>query len=118
MFCRSCGTENSANAVTCSKCGAALSNVVSGGPIGADVPNYLVYAILVTLFCCLPFGIVGIVYAAQVNGKLAGGDYQGALAASKNAKTWTLVGFICGLVGAVLYALMMILAAVAGNAGN
>src|SRR5438093_12052328 len=31
------------------------------------VPNYLIQAILVTLCCCLPFGIPAIVYAAQVN---------------------------------------------------
>ena len=37
------------------------------------VPNHLVWAILSTLFCCLPLGIVSIVFAAQVNGKLAAG---------------------------------------------
>ena len=34
-----------------------------------QVPNNLVWAILTTLFCCLPAGIVSIVYAAQVNGR-------------------------------------------------
>jgi len=61
------------------------------------VPNYLVQAILVTLFCCMPFGIVAIVFAAQVNTKLQIGDYAGALNASKNAKTWSWVAFGCGL---------------------
>ena len=42
--------------------------------------NYLVWAILTTLFCCLPLGIVSIVFAAQVDGKLASGDYAGAVA--------------------------------------
>ena len=41
-----------------------------------QVPNNLVWAILSTLFCCLPAGIVSIVYAAQVNGKLAAGDIR------------------------------------------
>lgn len=62
-----------------------------------NVPNYLVQAILVTIFCCLPFGIVGIVFAAQVNGKLSAGDYQGAVQASQNAKKWTMLGFWIGL---------------------
>ncbi|MES2882212.1 MAG: CD225/dispanin family protein, partial [Bacteroidota bacterium] len=35
--------------------------------------NWLVESILVTIFCCLPFGIVGIVNAAQVNSKFAAG---------------------------------------------
>jgi Interferon-induced transmembrane protein len=63
----------------------------------ATVPNYLVPAILTTLFCCLPFGIVSIVYAAQVNGKLAAGDRAGALQASQNAKTWAWLSFGFGI---------------------
>lgn len=71
------------------------------GPV-AHVPNYLVWAILVTIFCCLPFGIPAIVYAAKVNGKLECGDYAGALEASKNAKTWIWVAFIVGLLFIIL----------------
>ena len=47
--------------------------------------NWLVESILVTIFCCLPFGIAGIVFASQVNGKFASGDYAGALQSSKDA---------------------------------
>jgi hypothetical protein len=72
-------------------------------PPSQTVPNYLVQSILVTLCCCLFPGIVAIVYAAQVNGKLAAGDYAGAVAASKNAKTWCWVAFGLGAVLSVLY---------------
>lgn len=61
------------------------------------VPNYLAQAILVTIFCCLPFGIPAIVFAAQVNGKLTAGDYEGAKESSRKAKTWTWVAFGVGL---------------------
>ena len=71
-------------------------------PMG-QVPTYLAQAILCTLFCCLPAGIVGIVYAAQVNGKLAMGDYAGAALSSKNAKTWTWVSFGVGLAVIAIY---------------
>ena len=47
-----------------------------------NVPNYLVPAILVTIFCCLPVGIAAIIQAAQVNGKLQAGDYEGAVSNS------------------------------------
>lgn len=60
--------------------------------------NYLVEAILITIFCCQPFGIVGIVYASQVNSKYAIGDYEGALQASKKAKNWTIWGLVIGLI--------------------
>jgi len=60
------------------------------------VPNHLVWAILVTLFCCLPLGIVSIVYAAQVDGKRAAGDLPGAYKASHNAKMWAIYSAIIG----------------------
>ena len=62
------------------------------------IPNYLVQSILCTLCCCLPLGIVAIVYAAQVNSKLAAGDHHGALDASQNARTWCWVAFALGLI--------------------
>lgn len=59
------------------------------------VPNYLVWAILITIAslctCCIigtiP-GIVAIVFATQVNSKLSAGDRAGAEQSSKNAKLW------------------------------
>ncbi len=67
------------------------------GSIG-KVPNYLVQSILVTLCCCIPFGIVAIVYAAQVNTKLASNDFVGAQNSSAQAKKWCWIGFGVGLV--------------------
>jgi len=64
--------------------------------------NWLVESILVTIFCCLPFGIAGIVFASQVNSKLAAGDYNGALQASKDAGKWTKIGFWLGIAFIIL----------------
>jgi hypothetical protein len=75
-------------------------------PAGTTVPNYLVFAILTTVFCCLPTGIPAIIYAAQVNGKLLAGDYAGAQAASNNAKIWCWVSFGVGLGGSLLWILI------------
>lgn len=50
--------------------------------------NYLIESILVTIFCCQPFGIISIVYASQVNSKYALGDYEDAKIISKNARKW------------------------------
>jgi hypothetical protein len=79
------------------------------------IPNYLVQSILVTLFCCLPFGIVSIVYAAQVNGKVQAGDIQGAVDASGKAKMWCWIGFGLGLVFSILYFGVVILGAILGQ---
>ncbi len=65
-----------------------------------NIPNHLVWAILVTLCCCLPFGIVAIVYSTQVSTHLQVGNYEAAQKASNAALTWILVsvivGFLCG----------------------
>ena len=71
------------------------------------VPDYLVFAILATVLCCLPAGIPGIVYAAQVNGKLQAGDIAGAQSASQNAKMWCWISFGLGLAFCVIYGLLM-----------
>ena len=117
MFCAQCGANNADNAIVCMQCGKDLR---TGAPVpmqatgvvmpppGTTVPNYLVFAILATVFCCLPTGIAAIVYAAQVNGKLQVGDYAGAELASKNAKMWCLISLGVGLVVGVLYALLMV----------
>ncbi|MBO0359427.1 CD225/dispanin family protein [Hymenobacter sp. BT186] len=68
-------------------------------PAGGLPPkNWLVEAILVTIFCCLPFGIVAIINSANVNSRLAVGDYAGAQEASQNAGKWVKYG----LIGAIL----------------
>ena len=83
----------------------------------SDVPNYLVQAILTTVFCCLPLGIVSIVYAAQVNGKVAAGDRAGALESSRNARMWALISFVTGLVLIVVpiggYTVLVVIGALA-----
>jgi hypothetical protein len=74
---------------------------------GVSVPNYLVFSILATVLCCLPAGIVAIIYAAQVNGKLQAGDIAGAQVASKNAKMWCWISFGVGLGVGLLYMLLI-----------
>ena len=65
--------------------------------------NYLVESILVTIFCCLPFGIAGIVFAAQVNSKFESGDIEGAIKSSEEAKKWMKWGLISSLIVIILY---------------
>lgn len=81
-----------------------------GQPTGQTVPNYLVFAILTTIFCCLPFGIVSIVYAAQVNSHLTAGNYAAAVAASNNAKRWAWISFGVGLVVDLIVLVLQVLA--------
>jgi hypothetical protein len=83
-------------------------------PPAAPIQNYLVFAILATVFCCLPAGIPAIIYAAQVNGKVQIGDLAGAKAASDNAKMWCWISFGVGLGGIILYVLLIMLGVLSG----
>ena len=84
-------------------------------PSGPKPPNYLVWAILTTLFCCLPFGIVSIVYAARVDSKYNAGDMAGSLEASSNAKKWAIISV---LVAVGLMVLWFLLAIAAGSSSS
>ena len=128
MFCPNCGSQNNDSAGFCASCGTSLkpqqaqsqpmasSNVPAGGG-GLPPKTWLVESILVTLFCCLPFGIAGIVNASKVESKFASGDSAGALKASEEAAKWTKIGFFVGLGVGVLYFIFMIFVGVAGGGG-
>src|SRR5215813_7203338 len=116
MFCTQCGASNPDNAATCAQCGRPLqpgqasSAVVvpptpgviqPPGQAPVNIPNYLVFAILTTVLCCLPTGIVSIIYAAQVNTKIAAGDIAVAMQASNNAKMCAWISLVVGLLSIV-----------------
>ncbi|HEX9826711.1 MAG TPA: CD225/dispanin family protein [Flavobacteriaceae bacterium] len=68
--------------------------------------SYLALAIISTILCCLPTGIVSIVYATKVNGLYEDGKYDEAIRASKNAKTWGIISVIAAFLGFLLYILI------------
>lgn len=79
--------------------------------------NWLVESILVTIFCCLPLGIVGIVNAAQINGRYDRGDYEGALEASRQAGKWTKIGFFASIIGVIIYVIFVFVLGYGGMGG-
>lgn len=103
MYCTNCGSQLAPGATGCSGCGQPVARFAAA----PAVENYLVPAVLVTLCCCLPGGIVAIVYAAQVNSKAAAGDIAGAMEASRKAKLWTWISAGAGIVISIIYAAVM-----------
>jgi hypothetical protein len=81
-----------------------------------DVPplkpnNWLWLAIVVTVLCCLPFGIVAIVNAVKVDSLYYYGKYEESERMSQKAKIWIFVS----IVAALLYCILCIFWFVAGN---
>lgn len=89
---------------------------------GTSIPpmpeNYLIWAILATIFCCWPIGIFAIIKASKVSSAYTAGDYAGAQQASEEAKKFTMwtaiIGGVSIIVIAILY-VFVIAAAVAGS---
>ena len=81
---------------------AAAPPQPAGGSAEEEIPptpkTYLVEAILVTIFCCLPFGILAIVRAAKVLPAYRRGDYYEAEGHSDSAKHYVWIAFIIGLI--------------------
>ncbi len=83
--------------------------------IPARAKTWLLESILVTIFCCLPFGIVGMVYAIKVNSLHDQTRYEESKRASINAKKWMLIGLIIGLIFGVIY---LVSVALMGSMGS
>ena len=119
MYCPNCGTGvDSQDARFCRRCGYQLAKPDHQEPepgqehdppqsaepsspaqpqFEGHVPNHLVWAILATIFCCLPTGIVSIIYSAKVNSAVLAGDIEEAKRLSNNAKTWAWVSLGIGV---------------------
>ena len=72
-----------------------------------DIPSYLVPAILSTIFCCMPFGVVAIIFAAQVSSKLNAGDVVGAQQASAWARRWFWAAVLTSLIFLTLWLVLV-----------
>lgn len=68
----------------------------------------LVWAILCTVMCCLPLGIVAILEATKVDRLYDEGDYEGALEASAKAKKYSIWGAASIAILTVLYFIVML----------
>ncbi len=90
-----------------------FQNQVQGNPYGPQMPqkpdNYLVWAILSTLLCCLPFGIVAIVKSSKVDTLWYAGNHAEAIQASNDAKKWSIISAVVGLVGGLLYVIFYVI---------
>ena len=73
-----------------------------GADASANIPNYLIPAIASTVLCCLPAGVASIIFATQVNTKIAAGDIAGAMESSKKAKMFMLIAIGLGVLTYVI----------------
>lgn len=89
----------------------AVPPPTQGQTVGTKPKDYLVESILVTLFCCMVFGILGIVYSVQANSAFSSGNITAANEFSAKAKQWVTYGFWCGIAVVAIYALLALMGA-------
>lgn len=142
MYCPHCGAQNPDDASRCLLCDQPLKQARPaeqqvpvqtpqvyppppvmqtsyGPPMSAAgmPPSILPWAIASTLCCCLPFGIVSIVYSAQISSKWNVGDAAGAWDSAQKAKMWAWIAFGVGLPLQILSFILNFAMAFAGEMG-
>lgn len=65
--------------------------------------NNLALAIFTTVCCCLPAGIYAIIRAMKVNEYYMMKQYDEAVLAANDAKKWSIIGIVAGVIGTILY---------------
>ena len=95
--------------------GATFNQAGGSTPPQTRPDSWLVWSILSTILCCLPLGIVAIIYATKVDKLWDMHDYAGAVKAAQQAKTFTLIGAGVGLLGGIIYFILIMVGAMAGG---
>lgn len=112
MTCIKCGVEIPDNSSFCAYCGASQTGAADAyaRPTAAnyapnthpEIKTHLVGSILVTLFCCMPLGVIAIINASRVSGLIAANRLNEAYETSQKAATWMWWGFGLGIVAQLI----------------
>lgn len=101
LTCHECGGVVSSEAVQCPHCGVSVRRGSAFTDTKTDTQikpnNWLTWSILSTLFCCLPLGIVGIVFASKVDAAWAAGNYDDARYSADKAKMFVRMSIGVGI---------------------
>lgn len=73
-------------------------------------PTNLVLAIVTTVLCCLPLGIVGIIKASNVSSAYNAGDYATAKKNSEDARKFCIWGIVIGGIFSIIYTICVVAA--------
>lgn len=123
MKCKFCKEEIPDGVKFCPMCGAVVQEEEKSGayeyqygtagqsvcqspqqPINGTL--YMVLSVLSLLMCCLPLGIVSIIFSSRINTQQRNGDYDGARDSANKAKLFLIISLVLGLVlDAVIFGL-------------
>ncbi len=84
-------------------------------PTGNPPDNNLVWAIICTVLCCLPLGIVSIIKSTKVKSLWLQGDHAGAQKSADDAKKYAIWGMAIGCIGIIIYLIAIFAFGIAGG---
>ncbi len=96
----------------------STNRVASSGTLPPQPKNWLIESVLVTIFCCLPLGIVGIILALLVDTLYKEGHFEASERLSLEAGRWVRYGVIFGVIVLVLYMLLLSSGIMTGISGG
>jgi len=121
IFCTKCGHKNPEGSLFCAKCGTSIKMLdgtqteqtfeYKSQNISGQAPkpeNNLVWAVLCTVLCCMPLGIVAIVYSTKVDSAYAEGRQEDAQNYANKAKNWAIAGALSSIIIMVIYLIFML----------
>ena len=136
MICSRCGANIPDNVAFCTNCGHSNSGAPQAPPqpggyapggyapqgggygqSGPQVTDYLIWSIITTLCCCLPLGIVGIIFSINSKNDLSAGRYESAVKNYNIAFYCNVIGLVVGLIANVLVAIIQFAAIAAAEGG-
>jgi len=99
-FCRQCGVALNPEQIVCTKCGVWIGNQINHRMPGSGehIPDYFVWSLLELICCCIPFGIVALVFSILANNAKRNGDYVRAKEYAHMAKQFLVWGVAIGLI--------------------
>lgn len=121
-FCNQCGNQLNDSAQFCPKCGNHFETVFNGQqpqPTPQPAQPYIQYvqappqrpikpnsnmvlAIITTLCFCFILGLYAIILASKVDGLYAAGEYEEAQMKADDAKKWSIIGIVGGIISWLL----------------
>lgn len=113
MHCPNCEKDNIPGVARCAHCGARLPTIappVVDAPARAshEVRSHLTWAILTSLLCSFPIGIVAVVHAYRVSPSLQAGDVARARQDSRKALRWAWLSVAVAVAAVALYLVLAV----------
>ena len=96
MFCQKCGIDlGESQESLCLECKEKSLN--------SEVKDYTIYSVLSMVLCCVPFGVVSLIYSSKAAMLVKNGKTSEAEEMSQKAKNWAIAAAITGFILTSIY---------------